>query len=153
MIKYNKMQDIQIKKLDDINYQSHNQQEGIITVNIILEIKMSLDKTILENIKMNFNKNTTIRNMLKEIIPNFNDILEHNDKNIYLNPESDDFDLCDCIETEEGGVTVYKEGSILGKRTKLENLQTTNFKLLYSPRDVLINFKRKKNLCDNCVIV
>ena len=43
-------------------------KEELITVNIILEIKIGLDKTVLESIKMNFNKNMTVNDMLKEII-------------------------------------------------------------------------------------
>ena len=129
------------------------ERQDLISVNIILEIQMGLDKTILESIKMNFHKNTNINDMIKEIIPNFNDSLENNNKKIYLNPESNDYQLCECSESIEGGIRTYINGNILEKRTKLQKLSSRNFKLLYSPKDILLNFQRKKKLCDGCIII
>ena len=127
--------------------------EDLIPVNIILEIQMGMDKTILESIKMSFNKNININDMLKEIVPNFNDSLENNNKKIFLNPESNDYQLCECSESIEGGIRTYINGNILEKRTKLQKLSSRNFKLLYSPKDILLNFQRKKKLCDGCIII
>ena len=127
--------------------------EDLIPVNIILEIQMGMDKTILESIKMSFNKNININDMLKEIVPNFNDSLENNNKKIYLNPESNDYQLCERSESIEGGIRTYINGNILEKRTKLQKLSSRNFKLLYSPKDILLNFQRKKKLCDGCIII
>ena len=39
-------------------------KEELISVNVILEIKLSLEKTILESIKMKFNKNINVNDML-----------------------------------------------------------------------------------------
>ena len=128
-------------------------KEELITVNIILEIKIGLDKTVLESIKMNFNKNVTVNDMLKEIIINFNDSLESNNKKIYLNPESNEYKLCECVESFEGGIRTYINGNILEKRAKLKNISSRNFKILYSPKDILLNFQRKKNICDACEII
>ena len=128
-------------------------KEDLISVNIILEIKMGMDKTVLECIKMNFNKNININDMLKEIIPNFNDSLENNNKKIYLNPESNDYQLCECTEEIEGGIRTYKNGDILEKRTKLQTLSSRNFKIIYSPKDILLNFQKKKKICDTCLII
>ena len=128
-------------------------KEDLIGVNIVLEIKMGEDKTILESIKMNFNKNININDMLKEIIPNFNDSLENNNKKIYLNPESNEYQLCECMESMEGGIKTYINGNILEKRTKLQKISSRIFKLLYSPKDILLNFQRKKNICDGCIII
>ena len=128
-------------------------KEELITVNIILEIKIGLDKTVLESIKMNFNKNVTVNDMLKEIIINFNDSLESNNKKIYLNPESNEYKLCECVESFEGGIRTYINGNILEKRAKLKNISSRNFKILYSPKDILLNFQRKKKLCDACEII
>ena len=128
-------------------------REDLISVNIILEIKMGFDKTILESIKMNFNKNTNVSDMLKEIIPNFNDSLQNNNKKIYLNPESNEYQLCECSEIIEGGIRTYKNGDILEKRTKLQKISCRNFKILYSPKDILLNFQRKKKVCDSCLII
>ena len=114
---------------------------------------MGMDKTILESIKMSFNKNININDMLKEIVPNFNDSLQNNNKKIYLNPESNDYQLCECSESIEGGIRTYINGNILEKRTKLQKLSSRNFKLLYSPKDILLNFQRKKKLCDGCIII
>ena len=61
-------------------------REELISINVVLEIKISLEQTILESIKMNFNKNINVSDMLKEIIINFNDSLQNNNKKIYLNP-------------------------------------------------------------------
>ena len=128
-------------------------KEELITVNIILEIKIGLDKTVLESIKMNFNKNMTVNDMLKEIIINFNDSLENNNKKIYLNPESNEYKLCECVESFEGGIRTYINGNTLEKRVKLKNISARNFKILYSPKDILLNFQRKKKLCDACEII
>ena len=125
----------------------------MISVNIILEIKIGLDKTVLESIKMNFNKNMTVSDMLKEIIVNFNDSLENNNKKIYLNPESNEYKLCECVESFEGGIRTYINGNILEKRAKLKNISSRNFKILYSPKDILLNFQRKKKVCDSCEII
>ena len=119
-------------------------KEELITVNVILEIKIGLDKTVLESIKMNFNKNMTVNDMLKEIIINFNDSLENNNKKIYLNPESNEYKLCECLESFEGGIRTYINGNILEKRAKLKNISSRNFKILYSTKDILLNFQRKK---------
>ena len=128
-------------------------KEELITVNVILEIKIGLDKTVLESIKMNFNKNMTVNDMLKEIIINFNDSLENNNKKIYLNPESNEYKLCECLESFEGGIRTYINGNILEKRAKLKNISSRNFKILYSPKDILLNFQRKKKICDSCEII
>ena len=128
-------------------------KEDLIAVNIILEIQMGVDKTILESIKMNFNKNINVSDMLKEIIPNFNDSLENNNKKIYLNPDSNDYQLCECSEKIEGGTRVYMNGNILEKRAKLQKLSSRTFKILYSPKDILLNFQRKKNICDGCFVI
>ena len=130
-----------------------SKKEDLISVNIILEIQMGMDKTVLESIKMNFHKNINVSDMLKEIIPNFNDSLENNKKKIYLNPESNDYQLCECYESIEGGIRTYTNGNILEKRTKLQKISSRNFKLLYSPKDILLNFQRKKKLCDGCIII
>ena len=128
-------------------------KEELISVNVILEIKISLQNTVLESIKMNFNKNINVNDMLKEIIVTFNDSLENNNKKIYLNPESNDYKLCECTESFESGIRTYKNGNILEKRAKLKNISSRNFKILYSPKDILLNFKRKKNFCDACNII
>ena len=128
-------------------------KEELITVNIILELKIGSDKTVLESIKMNFNKNMNVNDMLKEIIVNFNDSLETNHKKIYLNPESNEYKLCECVESFEGGIRTYINGNILEKRAKLKNISSRNFKIIYSPRDILLNFQRKKNICDACIII
>ena len=128
-------------------------KEELITVNIILELKIGSDKTVLESIKMNFNKNMTVNDMLKEIIINFNDSLESNNKKVYLNPESNEYKLCECVESFENGIRTYINGNILEKRAKLKNISSRNFKILYSTKDILLNFERKKKICDACEII
>ena len=144
------MQDSLIKNYTNLE---NSPKENLINVNIILEIQMGEDKTILESIKMNFNKNINVNDMLKEIIPNFNDSLENNNKKIYLNPESNDYQLCECTESIEGGIRTFINGNILEKRAKLQKLSSRNFKIIYSPKDVLLNFERKKKICDGCIII
>ena len=144
------MQDKLIKNYEKFD---SSPKEDLISVNIILEIKMGMDKTVLESLKMGFNKNINVNDMLKEIIPNFNDSLQNNDKKIYLNPESNDYQLCECTESIEGGVRTYINGNILEKRTKLQKISSRNFKILYSPKDILLNFQRKKKVCDGCIII
>ena len=128
-------------------------KEESISVNIILEISMGEDKTVLESIKMSFNKNINVGDMLKEIIPNFNDSLENNKKKIYLNPDSNEYQLCECYESMDGGMRTFTNGNILEKRTKLQKLSSRNFKLLYSPKDILLNFQKKKSICEACLII
>ena len=128
-------------------------QEDQISVNIILEIDIGNDKPILENIRMNFNKHSSVHDMIKEIIPNFNDSLANKNKKIYLNPESNEYQLCECIENVEGGIRTYINGNILEKRTKLQNTSSRIFKILYSAKDILLNFQRKKAICDACIII
>ena len=144
------MQDNLIKNYTNLD---NSPKEELISVNIILEIQMGEDKTILESIKMNFNKNINVNDMLKEIIPNFNDSLENNNKKIYLNPESNDYQLCECTESIEGGIRTYINGNILEKRAKLQKLSSRTFKIVYSPKDILLNFERKKRICDGCIII
>ena len=128
-------------------------REELISINVVLEIKISLEQTILESIKMNFNKNINVNDMLKEIIVNFNDSLANNNKKIYLNPESNDYKLCECIESFEGGVRTFTNGNILERRAKLKNISSRTFKIIYSPKDILLNFQRKKNICNACSII
>ena len=128
-------------------------REELISINVILEIKISLEQTILESIKMNFNKNINVNDMLKEIIVNFNDSLANNNKKIYLNPESNDYKLCECTESFEGGVRTFINGNILERRAKLKNISSRTFKIIYSPKDILLNFQRKKNICNACSII
>ena len=128
-------------------------REELISINVVLEIKISLEQTILESIKMNFNKNINVNDMLKEIIVNFNDSLANNNKKIYLNPESNEYQLCECYESVEGGIRAYTNGEILEKRAKLQNISSRYFKLLYSPKDVLLNFQMKKKVCDGCLLI
>ena len=127
-------------------------QEDIISVNIILEIDIGNDKPVLENIRMIFNKNVSVQDMIKEIIPNLNDSLTNKNKKIYLNPESNEYQLCECFETIDGGNKTYVNGNILEKRTILQNISSRYFKILYSAKDVLLNFQRKKTICDTCII-
>ena len=127
-------------------------REELISINVVLEIKISLEQTILESIKMNFNKNINVNDMLKEIIVNFNDSLANNNKKIYLNPESNDYKLCECTESFEGGVRTFISGNILERRAKLKNISSRTFKIIYSPKDILLNFQRKRNICNACVI-
>ena len=140
LIKYNSISDSSVK-------------EELISVNIILEIKRGMDKTVLECIKMNFNKNINVSDMLKEIIPNFNDSLENNNKKIYLNPDSNEYQLCECYESMDGGMRTFTNGNILEKRTKLQKISSRNFKILYSPKDILLNFQKKKSICEACLII
>ena len=128
-------------------------KDELISVNIILEVKIGEDKTIIESIKMNFNKNINVSDMLKEIIPNFNDSLENKNKKIFLNPDSSEYQLCECNESMEGGIRTFIYGNSLEKRTKLQNISSRSFKLLYSPKDILLNFQKKKKVCDACIIV
>ena len=128
-------------------------KDELISVNIILEIQIGVDKTILENIRMNFNKNINVNDMLKEIIPNINDSLENNNKKIYLNTDSNDYQLCECTESIENGIRTFINGNILEKRTKLVKISSRNLKIIYSPKDILLNFQRKKKICDGCFII
>ena len=111
-------------------------KEESISVNIILEISMGEDKTVLESIKMNFNNS-----------------LENNKKKIYLNPDSNEYQLCECYESFDGGMRTFTNGNVLEKRTKLQKISSRNFKILYSPKDILLNFQKKKRICEGCLII
>ena len=66
-------------------------KEDLISVNIILELNMDIDKTILVSIKMKFDKSVNISDMINEKVPKFNDSLSNNNKKIYLNPENNEY--------------------------------------------------------------
>ena len=137
---------------DSINY-NESKKEDLIPVNIILEIKMGNENTIIERIRMNFHENITINDMIKEIVPNFNDLLENHDKKIYLNPESNEYQLCECEENNENGIIKFSNGNILEKRAQLLKISSRTFKIICFPKDILFNYERKQNVCDGCLII
>ena len=137
-----------IKNFDTSDDTSDNDS---IEVSIVLEIKTA-ENNVVEKLSMKFNKNINIRDMIKEIIPNFNEVLQNSDKKIYLNPESNDYQLCECKVENEDGEETYTNGEILDKTLKLKKVQKTNFKILYSSKDILLNFK-KKTVCNLCMII
>ena len=139
-----------IKNYADIE---SNSPEDLISVNIIIEIQMGEGKEILESIKINFNENITIKEMLKEIIPALNDSLQSNNQKVYLNPESYGYQLCECHENSDGGIIIYSNGNIIEKKEKLKNISARNFKVLYSSKDIILNFQPKKTVCDLCLII
>ena len=144
---------MEVNLIENSNNFNEPPKEDLIPVNIILEIKMGDQKPIIENLRMNFHENININDMIKEIIPNFNDLLENHDKKLYLNPESNGYQLCECQENNENGKITFSNGNILEKRTQLLKVSSRTFKIICLPKDILFNFRRKQNVCDACLII
>lgn len=128
--------------------------EPLIEANIIFEINSTdLKDNIYENIKMTFPKDIIVKEMITKIINNLNTKFNDKEKAIYLNPEGMEYFLCECPdrEIEQGTFNIMNAEKLPG-HTMLIKTKKKTFRLLYNPKDIILNFKAKKDVCTPCVV-
>ncbi len=128
-----------------------NQKDNLITIKVFINIEY--DQNIInENITLNFRKSISVREMLKEIINNFNLHFEENNIKIKLKTEGLGYGIINYQEiSSEKESKIHKK--VFQKREKLYELKSTTFKLIYDPSDILINFENQKFTCFTCSII
>ena len=128
-----------------------NQKDNLITIKVFINIEY--DQNIInENITLNFRKSISVREMLKEIINNFNLHFEENNIKIKLKTEGLGYGIINYQEiSSEKESKIHKK--VFQKREKLYELKSTTFKLIYDPSDILINFENQKVTCFSCSMI
>jgi hypothetical protein len=113
--------------------------EEFISTTVYLYIEFD-ENTINECLNFNFRNNIYVKDMIKDIINNYNLYFEEKNVKIKLNPEGLGYDLIN-YDTSENQKPSKKP---FLKNQKLKELNTKVFKLKYDPQDIMINFERKK---------
>ena len=128
-----------------------NQKDNLIAIKVFINIEY--DQNIInENITLNFRKSISVREMLKEIINNFNLHFEENNIKIKLKTEGLGYGIINYQEiSSEKESKIHKK--VFQKREKLYELKSTTFKLIYDPSDILINFENQKVTCFSCSMI
>ena len=128
-----------------------NQNDKLISIKVFINIEYDQNK-INENISLNFRRNISVREMLKEIVNNFNLHFEQNNIKIKLKTEGLGYGIINYQQ-----ISSVKENKIHKKvfqnREKLYELNSTSFKLIYDPSDILINFENQKATCFSCSMI
>jgi hypothetical protein len=112
-------------------------------------LNIEYDQNVInENINLNLRKNIYVREMIKDIIDNFNSSFEEKQIKIKLKPEGLGYQLIEYQSLDN------KSKKPLSKNLKLCDLNIKSFKLKYDPQDIMINFQKKSNLlgCFSCPI-
>ena len=124
-----------------------NKEEGLIQISVYLNIEYD-EKVINENLNLNVRNNIYVREVIKDIIDNFNSSFEERQIKIKLKPEGLGYELVE-YESQDN-----KSKKALSKNLKLCDLNIKSFKLKYDPQDIMINFQKKSNLlgCFSCPI-
>ena len=113
--------------------------EEFISTTVYLYIEFD-ENTINELLNFNFRNNIYVKDMIKDIINNYNFYFEEKNIKIKLKPEGLGYDLIN-YDTSENQKPSKKP---FLKNQKLKELNTKVFKLKYDPQDIMINFERKK---------
>ena len=126
---------------------SSKKEEGLIQISVYLNIEYD-EKVINENLNLNVRNNIYVREVIKDIIDNFNSSFEERQIKIKLKPEGLGYELIE-YESQDN-----KSKKPFSKNLKLCDLNVKNFKLKYDPQDIMINFQKKSNLlgCFSCPI-
>lgn len=98
-----------------------------------------------EIIDMKFGKSATVKEILKEIVSNVNSNFESKKISLKFKPDGLNYDL---ERYDENGEIKEK----FQRRKKLSDINCTEFNLVYSPQDIMINFRENKSLCTGCII-
>lgn len=119
------------------------------SIEIVCHVQINNDvQQVEEQLTMHFNKNITIKEILKEIVVNFNSLFEAKNIGIRFKPDGLEYDL----ERYSDEENVEKEQ--FQRRKKLIDVNCTEFTLLYSPQDIMLNFNRSKPICSSaCFII
>ncbi len=113
--------------------------EEFISTTVYLYIEFD-ENIINECLNFNFRNNIYVKDMIKDIINNYNLYFEEKNVKIKLKPEGLGYDLIN-YDTSENQIPSKKP---FLKNQKLKELNTKVFKLKYDPQDIMINFERKK---------
>ncbi len=113
--------------------------EEFISTTVYLYIEFD-ENIINECLNFNFRNNIYVKDMIKDIINNYNLYFEEKNVKIKLKPEGLGYDLIN-YDTSENQKPSKKP---FLKNQKLKELNTKVFKLKYDPQDIMINFERKK---------
>ena len=124
---------------------SSKKEEGLIQISVYLNIEYD-EKVINENLNLNVRNNIYVREVIKDIIDNFNSSFEERQIKIKLKPEGLGYELVE-YESQDN-----KSKKALSKNLKLCDLNIKNFRLKYDPQDIMINFQKKNFLigCFTC---
>ncbi len=124
-----------------------NKEEGLIQISVYLNIEYD-EKVINENLSLNVRNNIYVREMIKDIIDNFNSSFEERQIKIKLKPEGLGYELVEYESQDD------KSKKALSKNLKLCDLNIKNFRLKYDPQDIMINFQKKNYLfgCFTCPV-
>ena len=124
-----------------------NKEEGLIQISVYLNIEYD-EKVINENLNLNVRNNIYVREVIKDIIDNFNSSFEERQIKIKLKPEGLGYELVE-YESQDN-----KSKKALSKNLKLCDLNIKNFRLKYDPQDIMINFQKKNYLfgCFTCSV-
>ena len=125
--------------------------DNLISIKVYISIEYDENK-INENISLNFRKYISIREMLKEIVDNFNSHFEKHKIKIKLKPEGLGYGLIEYKENSSEDKNKLHKHKIFEKRQKLIELNINNFRLIYDPRDIMINFGKSRFSCFQCLI-
>ena len=90
--------------------------------------------------------------MIKEIVNNFNIHFEEKEINIKLKTEGLGYEIINYNEISSDKENKTHK-NVFKEKQKLYELNTTNFKLIYDPSDILINFETQKVTCVTCSII
>ena len=120
--------------------------DNLISIKVYISIEYDENK-INENISLNFRKYISIREMLKEIVDNFNSHFEKHKIKIKLKPEGLGYGLIEYKENSSEDKNKLHKHKIFEKRQKLIELNVNNFRL------IMINFEKKGFTCFNCSII
>ena len=122
--------------------------DNLISIKVYINIEYDENK-INENISLNFRKYISVREMLKQIVDNFNSHFEQHKIKIKLKQEGLGYGI---VDYQSNPPQNNQKQKVFEKRQKLIELNTTIFKLIYDPKDIMINFEKGGLTCFPCSI-
>ena len=125
--------------------------DNLISIKVYINIEYD-QNTINEYISLDLRKNISVREMIKEIVNNFNIHFEEKEINVKLKTEGLGYEIINYNEISSDKENKTHK-NVFKEKQKLYELNTTNFKLIYDPSDILINFETQKVTCVTCSII
>lgn len=127
------------------------EKDNLISIKVYINIEYD-QNTINECVSLDLRKNISVREMIKEIVNNFNIHFEEKEINIKLKTEGLGYEIINYNEISSDKENKTHK-NVFKEKQKLYELNTTNFKLIYDPSDILINFETQKVTCVTCSII
>ena len=127
------------------------EKDNLISIKVYINIEYD-QNTINEYISLDLRKNISVREMIKEIVNNFNIHFEEKEINVKLKTEGLGYEIINYNEISSDKENKTHK-NVFKEKQKLYELNTTNFKLIYDPSDILINFETQKVTCVTCSII